>query len=128
RRSLPGWLRSGASGPRTWTLSNATSTAWINQRERKGRQGEEDDYRSRAVHTRSCQRAGTKGGRELDARSRQRTASLAGKSLAGANRPGATARVGALRSRSEPGYRRNNGETCHGRSAHAVRVRNQSDA
>ena len=59
-------------------------------------EGEEDD-RSRAVHTGSGQRgAGTKGRREVDAHSRQRTAPLAGKSLAGANRPGASARVGAL--------------------------------
>ena len=39
---------------------------------------------------------GTEGRREVDAHSRQRTAPLAGKSLAGANRPGASARVGAL--------------------------------
>src|SRR5207248_11210869 len=81
-------------------LSNATSATWINQHERKGRQGEEGD-RSRAVHTGSGQRgAGTKGRREVDAHSRQRTTPLAGKSLAGANRPGASTRVGALR-RSE---------------------------
>src|SRR2546425_3960466 len=80
--------------------SNATSTAWINQYQRKGRQGEEDD-RSRAVRTGSGQRgAGTTGRREVDAHSRQRTAPLAGNSLAGANRPGRAARVGALR-RSE---------------------------
>ena len=49
------------------------------------------------VHTGSRQRgAGTKGRREVDADSRQRTAPLAGKSLAGAYRPGASARVGAL--------------------------------
>ena len=35
--------------------SNATSTAWIDPRQRKGRQGEEDD-RSRAVHTGPGQR------------------------------------------------------------------------
>ncbi len=64
--------------------------------QKKGRQGEEDD-RSRSVHTGSGQRgAGTKGRREVDAHSRQRTAPLAGKSLAGAYRPGASARVGAL--------------------------------
>ena len=34
--------------------------------------------------------------RKVDAHSRQRTAPLAGKSLAGANRPGAAARVGSL--------------------------------
>ena len=26
---MPGWLRSASSGPLTWMLSNATSTAWI---------------------------------------------------------------------------------------------------
>jgi len=31
------WLRSAGSGPLTWMLSNATSTAWINRRQRKGR-------------------------------------------------------------------------------------------
>ena len=29
---MPGWLRSAGSGPLTWMLSNATSTAWINHR------------------------------------------------------------------------------------------------
>src|SRR5258706_8243154 len=50
-------------------LSNATSTAWISQHQRKGRPGEEDD-RTRAVHTGSGQRgAGTKGRRDMDAHS-----------------------------------------------------------
>jgi len=48
--------------------------------------------------------AGEKGRRVVDAHSRQRTAPLAGKSLAGANRPGASARVGALYGRWQPGY------------------------
>src|SRR6266487_5963762 len=39
---MPGWLRSVGSGPLTWMLSNATSTTWINQHQRTGRQGEED--------------------------------------------------------------------------------------
>src|SRR5205823_4452755 len=39
---MPGWLRSAGSGPLTWMLSNATSTTWINQHQRKGRQGEGD--------------------------------------------------------------------------------------
>src|SRR6266513_4525851 len=96
---MPGWLRSVGSGPLTWMLSNATSTAWINQRERKGRQGEEDDQ-SLAVRTGASQRrAGTKGWREVDAHSRQRIAPLAGKSLASTYRPGAAPRVGALRRR-----------------------------
>src|SRR5947208_2789468 len=125
---MPGWLRSVGSGPLTWMLSNATWTTWINQHQRKGRQGEEDD-RSRAVHTGSGQRgAGTKGGREVDAHSRQRTAPLTGQSLAGANRPSSAARVGALRRRREPGYGWNHGEAHHGGSAHAARYRNNSDA
>src|SRR5260370_33848563 len=108
-------------------LSNATSTAWISQRQRKGRQGEDD--RSRAVRTGSAQRgAGTKGRREVDAHSRQRTAPLAGKSLAAANRPGASTRVGALRRREEPGYGWNHGEAHHGASAQAAGFRNNSDA
>ncbi len=45
---MPGWLRSAASGPLTRMLSNATSTAWSDDRmeqqpRRKGRQREEDD-------------------------------------------------------------------------------------
>src|SRR5216683_4054377 len=39
---MPGWSSSAGSGPLTWMLSNATSTAWINQHQRKGRQGEDD--------------------------------------------------------------------------------------
>src|SRR5260221_11580366 len=43
---MPGWLRSAGSGPLTWMLSNATSTAWIawinNQHQRIERQGEDD--------------------------------------------------------------------------------------
>src|SRR5260370_11049295 len=102
-------------------LSNATSTAWIDPHQRKGRRGEEDD-RSRAVRTGSGQRgADTKGRREVDAHSRQRTAPLAGKSLAGAYRPGASARVGALRNRWELGYGRNHGESHLGGNAHAAR-------
>src|SRR5439155_25318644 len=126
---MPAWLRSLGSGPNTWMLSNATSTAWIYQHERKKRrQGEEGD-RSRAVRTGSGQRgAGTKGRGEVDAYSRQRTAPLAGKSLAGADRPGASARVGALRRRWEPGHGWNHGEAHHGGSARAARYRNNSDA
>src|SRR6184192_724149 len=67
----------------------------INTNEKEDK--EKIDDRSRAVYTGSGQRgAGTKGRREVDAHSRQRTAPLAGKSLAGAYRPGASARVGSL--------------------------------
>ncbi len=70
---------------------------------------------SRTIHTGSGQRgAGTKGRRQVDAHSRQGTAPLAGKSLAGADRPGASARVGALRCRWEPGYGWKHGEAHHG--------------
>src|ERR1700736_305944 len=109
-------------------LSNATSTAWINPHQRKGKQGEEDD-RSRAVHTGSGQRgADTKGRREVDAHSRPRIAPRAGKSLAGAYRPGASTRVGALRRRSKSGYGWNQGEVHYGGSAQAACYRNNSDA
>src|SRR4029077_3822361 len=104
-------------------LSNATSTAWItwiNPGQRKGSQGEEDD-RSRTVHTGSGQRgAGAKGRRQVDAHSRQGTAPPAGKSLASANRPGAPARVGALRSRWQPGYGRSHGESHLGGNGQAA--------
>src|ERR1035438_260067 len=111
-------------------LSNATSTAWItwsnHPHQRKRRQGEEDDL-SRSVHAGSGQRGrDTKGRREVDAHSGQRTAPLARKSLAGADRPGASARVGALRSRWEPWYGWNQGESHLGGNAHAAR--NDSDA
>src|SRR6266852_903540 len=114
-------------------LSNATSTTWKvhhqrGQHQRKGRQGEYDD-RPRAVHTGSGQRgASTKGRREVDAHSRERTAPLAGNSLASANRPGASTRVGALRRRWEIGYGWNHGEAHHGESAQAAGFRNNSDA
>src|SRR5215831_11330017 len=39
---MPGWRRSAGSGPLTWMLSNATSTAWISQRQRKEPQKEDD--------------------------------------------------------------------------------------
>src|SRR5438445_13164661 len=35
---MPGSIGSEGSGPIMWMLSNATSTAWINQHRRKGRQ------------------------------------------------------------------------------------------
>ena len=70
--------------------------------------------------------AGTKGRREVDAHSRQRTAPPAGKSLAGANRSGASARVGALRSRWKPGHGWNHGEAHLG--GNGAGFRNKSDA
>src|SRR4029077_15649710 len=39
---MPGWVRSAGSGPLTWMLSNATSTAWSSQHHRNGKQGKED--------------------------------------------------------------------------------------
>ena len=39
---MPGWLRSAGSGLLTWMLWNYTSTAWINQRQQKGREGEDE--------------------------------------------------------------------------------------
>src|SRR5207245_4959484 len=42
KRWMPGWISSAVSGPITWMLSNATSTAWISQHQRKGRPGEDD--------------------------------------------------------------------------------------
>src|SRR6266446_10533755 len=46
---MPGWLRSAGSGPLTWMLSNAISTAWISQHQRKGRQGEDGAARTANV-------------------------------------------------------------------------------
>src|SRR5260370_1616509 len=109
-------------------LSNATSTEWINQHERKESEEKRND-RSRAVHTGSRQRgAGTKRWRELDAHSRQRTAPLAGKSLGGANRPGASSRVGALPSRWNPGHGWKQREADRGGGAHAAGFRNNREA
>ena len=39
---MPGWLRSAGSGPLTWMLSNATSTAWINPHHNK-KKGEDKE-------------------------------------------------------------------------------------
>ena len=81
-----------------------------------------------AVHTGSRQRgAGTKGRREVDAHSGQRTSSPAGDGVAGADRPGAPARVGALRSRWEPG-RVGAGEALDLGGTPTRRSRNHSDA
>src|SRR5207245_1388511 len=41
---MPGWRSSASSGPLTSMLSNATSTAWSSQRQRNGRQGENDEH------------------------------------------------------------------------------------
>ena len=43
---MSGWLSSVGSGPLTWMLSNATSTAWINQHQRKGDKGEDGAVRT----------------------------------------------------------------------------------
>src|SRR6266704_2578351 len=48
---MPGSLPSAGSGPLTWMLSNATSTARINQHQRKGRQGEDDAAQTANVAT-----------------------------------------------------------------------------
>src|SRR5260370_42144683 len=39
---MPGWRRSVGSGPVTWMLLNATSTAWIRQHQRNRRPGKDD--------------------------------------------------------------------------------------
>src|ERR1700733_6329431 len=66
---------------------------------------EKENDRTSAVRTRSRQSsAGSERRRaEGDAHSRSRPAALAGKSLGGADRPGAVARVGSLCDRWEPG-------------------------
>src|SRR5215471_9710585 len=90
--------------------------------------GEEDD-RSRSVHAGSgLWGAGAKGRREVDTDSGQGTAPLSGKSLAGAYRPGAPARVGALRRRWEPGYAWNHGQAHDVEGANTACLRNKSDA
>src|SRR5450432_1959582 len=87
--------------------------------------GKKRHDRSRTVHPGSSQRgAGTKapganGRRQVDAHSGPGTAPLAGKSMAGAHRPGAAARVGSLCGRWEPGYGWN-GESHLGGKAHTA--------
>jgi hypothetical protein len=49
---MPGWLRSVGSGPLTWMLSNATSTAWINQTNQKEDKAKIED-RSRTSQRRN---------------------------------------------------------------------------
>src|SRR5581483_9579727 len=82
--------------------------------------------RSRPVRTGSRRRgAGTKGRREVDPYSGERNAPLTGKSLAGADRPGAPARVGALRGRGQSG----DGWTREAQlGGNAAGYRNKSDA
>src|SRR5260370_20437591 len=53
---MHGWLRAAGSGPFTWMVWNATSTAWISrcqrkvrQHQRKGRQGEDDAAQTAVV-------------------------------------------------------------------------------
>src|SRR2546426_11870559 len=46
---MPGSIGSEGSGPIMWMLSNATSTAWMRQYERKGRQGENDAAQTAVV-------------------------------------------------------------------------------
>src|SRR5207302_4421818 len=90
---------------------------------------EKIDAGARAIHTGSgLWGAGAKGRREVDTHSRQGTAPLAGKSLAGADRPGASARVGALRRRWKPGCGWSHGEAHDSGSPRAACDRNDSDA
>src|SRR5579859_6934282 len=90
---------------------------------------EQRDDQSRAVLTGSGKRcASTKRRREMDAHSRQGAAPLSRKSLASANRPGASARVGALRRRWKSGYGWSHGEAHHRGSPRAPRHRDNSDA
>ncbi len=82
-----------------------------------------------AVHAGSGQRgAGPKGRREVDAHSRQRTAPLTGKVWQALTDPAASARVGALRRRPEPGFGGNDREAHHRGRADAAGVRNHGDA
>jgi hypothetical protein len=97
-------------------LANATSTAWINQHERKG--DKEKKMTDREQYTPGPPRgASTKGRRKVDSHSRQTTAPLAGKIWQSLT--GASARVGALRSRWEPGGW-NHGESHPGGNADAL--------
>src|ERR1700739_1429087 len=96
---MHGWLPSVGFGRLTRMLLSATlphGSVDTNEKEAV----EKKNDRSRAIHTRSGQRGASNQGwctkRQVDAHSRQRTPPLAGKSLAGAYRPCAPARVGAL--------------------------------
>ncbi len=73
-------------------------------------------------------RRGTKGRREVDARSRPRTAPPARKGLAGAHRPRASARMGSVRRRREPGCRGHRGKAHHGGGADAASIRDPREA
>src|SRR4029453_2031354 len=117
---MPGWRSSVGSGPPTSMRSSATSIACTHPHERRRSQGERDDP-SRGVRTGPGQRgAGTEGRGEVDARPRQGAAPFAGEGLAGPHRPGAPARVGALRGRRQPG-RGGNREPHLGGTAHSNR-------
>ena len=118
-RSTPGSLPSAASGRPTSTRSNATSIGWIKHHvERKETMSSREDVCAGPRRG----RRGPEGRREVDARSRPRAPPPAGEGLAGADRPRAPARMGAVRRRPEP-RRRRPGEALDGRDADAAGLR-----
>src|SRR2546430_8456840 len=93
---MPGWRSSASSGPLTSMRSNATSTAWSSQRQRKGRQGENDEHplmghpgRARLPLPlgRSIQGVQVRPAREPDARALARWMARARRARDGGRRP-----------------------------------------
>src|SRR2546429_339116 len=93
---MPGWLRSAGSGPLISMLSSATSTAWTSRRQRKARQGENDERpvvgppgRARPALPRGgvIQNVQVRRAREPDARALARRMARARRARDGGRRP-----------------------------------------
>src|SRR6185503_19249071 len=123
----PGSHPFGASGRNISTRSSGTWTGWRRQRSWKEREGESDEGPGALRAARRIRRGGSEGRREVDARSRERTASLAGESLDGADGSRTAPRVGAVRCRRQPRYGRPDGDAHDCRRADADGVGNDSE-
>src|SRR5207302_510696 len=73
---MPGSIGSAGSGPIMWMLSNATSTAWINQHRRKRRQRK--DYAAQTANVTKEKRNENKSDQRIRGRSEQGPALLYG--------------------------------------------------
>ncbi len=111
---------------RFWSAHVDALERHLDRMEQTIQERKESDEQPRDVRARPRGRSrGPEGWREVDARSRPRAPSSAGEGLAGADRPGASVRMGAVRRRSQPG-RRGAGEALDGGSADAAGLRDHA--
>ena len=92
---MPRWPGSAGSGPLIWMLSNATSTAWFKQHQRKDdekKMTDRDQYAPGPASAAQIQEDGEKWTLIVVREFRHPPEKL----WAGAHRPGASARVDAL--------------------------------